>query len=208
MMRQMLRMVALMIGLLTAGQAEAAMVVQFSSANLGEFGSGTLGFSFTTSSAVTLADLDYLGPGASGGAVRLYNAAGTTLASATVLATDPTESTGGFTYNVHALAAPLVLAADRTYFVAGDLGGTLPPVDVQGLTVAGGITYNGGVFSTTVGTNPTTDTLGGIFNPAYFLVDFDLAPTAAVPEPSSLALCGIAGIVGLGVARARRRILG
>ncbi len=32
-----------------------------------------------------------------------------------------------------------------------------------------------------------------------------LVPTAAVPEPSSMALCGIAGILGLGFARARRR---
>ena len=36
--------------------------------------------------------------------------------------------------------------------------------------------------------------------------EFDnVATTAAVPEPSSLALCGIAGAAGLGMARARRR---
>jgi hypothetical protein len=34
---------------------------------------------------------------------------------------------------------------------------------------------------------------------------FQLSSPAAVPEPSSLAMCGLAGIVGLGVARLRRK---
>jgi PEP-CTERM motif len=37
-------------------------------------------------------------------------------------------------------------------------------------------------------------------------LQFNVAGPAAVPEPSSLALCGIAGVVGLVVARARRRV--
>ena len=41
---------------------------------------------------------------------------------------------------------------------------------------------------------------GHALNPATYLV-----PQASVPEPSSLALCGVAGAIGLGVARARRR---
>ena len=192
-----------------AGRAEAALALQFTSA-LPASNSGTnvtAGFSFTTGAAVTVASLDYILPGASGGAVRLYNAAGTTLASAKVLSTDPTESTGGFTYNVHTLAVPLALAANTTYYVAGDLPGghNNIPIFATGVTTVPGITYGAGVIQYPSFGNPTTDQDGGVFNPAYFSVNFDLGTAAAAPEPSTLVPASIAGLIGLGYARRRRR---
>jgi len=101
------------------GQARADLAIQFSSAQQTHGGGpASAGFSFTTTQAVSVASLDYISPGlGAGGAVRLYDPSGTTLASATVLGTDPTESTGGFTHEVHALATPLALAASTTYFI-------------------------------------------------------------------------------------------
>jgi hypothetical protein len=189
-----------------AGRAEATLAVQFSGADASGSGSpASIGFSFTTNSAVDVTALDFLTPGALGGDVRLYNAAGTTLASATVLATDPTESTGGFTYNVHAIA-PLELAANTTYYVAGDIPAETEnvPVRATGLTTAPAITYGAGVLQFPAFGNPTTDQDGAVFNPAYFTVNFDLSPALATPEPATIVPASIAGLIGLGYARRRR----
>src|SRR3954467_525899 len=80
----------------------------------------TFGFSFTTTSAIIIDALAYHTPGAGGGAVRLYNSAGTTLASALVLPSGPTATTGGYTYNLAPISL-LTLAAGSTYFVAADV---------------------------------------------------------------------------------------
>ncbi len=198
---------AVVLGMLAVGRAEAGLVAQFTSAQTAvSGGNNTFGFSFTTGSAVTVADLDYLTPGTGGRAVRLYDAAGTTLASAIVLATDPKESTGGFTYNVHALAKPLTLAANTMYFVAGDsVFGDVIPYSVTGLTIAGGITYDAGVSRGGYG-NPTSDVASATLNPAFFTVNFDLAPAVATPEPSTLAMvaAGVPVLLGLGYRRYRR----
>lgn len=192
---------------LMVGRADAELALTFTSAtSTGNIGDLTVGFSFTTTLAVNVAALDYILPGANGGNVRLYNAAGTTLASATVLATDPTESTGGFSYSVHALSSPLALAANTTYYVAGDIPDNHNniPILATGVTTVPGITYGGGVLSSSG--NPTTDAFGGGLNPAYFSVNFDLGPAVtAAPEPSTIALALSAVPVGIGVWLRRRR---
>jgi len=52
--------------------------------------------------------------------------------------------------------------------------------------------------------NGSTDTAGNNAGSNVAFMMFEPTITAAVPEPSSLALCGIAGLIGLGVHRARR----
>jgi hypothetical protein len=168
------------------------------------------GFSFTTNSAVAVGALDYILPGASGGVVRLYDGSGTTLASATVLSTDPTESTGGFTYNVHAIA-PVALAANTTYFVVADLPAdhNNVPIRAIGVTTNPAITYGMGVLQIGSFGNPTTDANSGFFNPGYFSPNFDLVSTA-VPEvdpgsaASALALLASGALILTG--RRRRRL--
>jgi hypothetical protein len=195
---------------LMVGRADADLALTFTraSSSTNSF-NDTFGFSFTTTSAVTVAALDYILPGANGGDVRLYNAAGTTLASATVLSTDPTESTGGFTYNVHTLSLPLALDAKTTYYVAGDLTGGHDniPIFAQGVTTVTGISYGGGVLQIGSFGNPTTDANVGSLNPAYFTVNFDLGTSVvSTPEPSTIALAISAIPVGLAVwARRRKR---
>lgn len=98
-----------------------------------------------------------------------------------------------------------------------------PPIDsasLENLT----FTYTGATLTTNTNFS-VTFTLNGLFTThqnnytsiTQFTADSGgvgqiettssvLTPVAAaVPEPSSLALCGIAGVVGLGVARLRRR---
>ena len=69
--------------------------------------------SFTTNQAITVVALDAYAVNAAGNQVRLYDSTGTTLASATVLPTDPIEGSPTQFFS-HAIT-PLSLAAGRTY---------------------------------------------------------------------------------------------
>src|SRR5262249_53846891 len=210
MRRCSLALVVLTLAGMAAGRAEAGLAVQFTSAAAAQ-NSGvdiSIGFSFTTNSAVSVIALDYILPGRSGGDVRLYDATGTTLASATVLATDPTESTGGFTYNVHAIA-PFNLAANTTYFVAGGF----PPRHHNHPGRAPGPPTDPAppprfcAFPPRTHPQPPTAPAGGGLTPAYFSVNLALAPTAA-PEPSTLAGGALAalGLIGYRLRRRQRTV--
>ena len=62
----------------------------------------SLGFRFTTNQAISVVALDAHVVNAAGSQVRLYDTSGTTLASATVLPTDPTEGSPTLFYS-HAI---------------------------------------------------------------------------------------------------------
>ncbi|HEY1686685.1 MAG TPA: DUF4082 domain-containing protein [Tepidisphaeraceae bacterium] len=81
----------------------------------------TLGWSFTTNQPITIDALDVYSDNMINvaGEVRLYNSVGTTLASAIVTTSDPSEGSP-FTFYSHPIT-PVNLAADQTYFVAEDI---------------------------------------------------------------------------------------
>ena len=167
-----------------------------------------VGWSFTTTQAITVSALDAWtgGTGQTSYNVRLYNAAGTTLASATVLNTDPIEGAPS-TFYKHAIT-PVALAASTTYYIAMDQVNGFMAENVSGLTTSPLINYTGEVYQAFgSGTNPTTDGTGGALNPGLFGPNFDATPTA-VPEPGSMILLGLAaGGVGFTAWLRRRRAL-
>lgn len=96
--------------------------------------------------------------------------------------------------------------------------------DFNGANTASGLTFTilGQTFS--LGSflpSPGTGFLGFVSTDAFTVVDVGSGPpsneiysldnltyvraAAAVPEPSSLALCGVGGLMGIGLARARRK---
>ena len=158
----------------------------------------SVGWSFTTKTAISITALDAFNVAAAGSPVRLYNSGGSTLASATVLNTDPTVGAPTSFFS-HAIS-PVPLAAG-TYFIAEDIVSSIPfQASASGLTTDAAITYGAGVSAVGFGLKPTTDFFGSPLNPGYFGPNFNFV---AVPEPSSLILCGL-GLVGL-VYVARRK---
>ena len=185
----------LTLGMAAAGcvpaNAAPILAAQFTSSqqSVANGTNASFGFSFTATSAVIIDALAYHTPGTGGGAVRLYNSAGTTLASALVLQSDPTATTGGYTYNMAAIT-PLALTAGSTYFIAADVPASTSIVlfAAVGLTTAPGISFGAGVAQAGFG-NPLSDVLN---QPnSYFTANFEVA--SATPEPASFGLLGIAG---------------
>lgn len=135
-------------GFLASGAAKAGIVLEYTSANTDSSAGYTLGWSFTTTQAVSVTALDVWSGSSIGGQtsfnVRLYNSAGTTLRSATVLNTDPIEG-APTTFYTHAVT-PLALAASTTYYIAMDedptfTNATFVQEGASGLTTNSGITY-------------------------------------------------------------------
>jgi len=150
------------------------------------------GFSFTTNRPITIDALAAAFPLANGMNVRLYNALGTIFATANVLPTDPTDGT----FNFHSIT-PVSLPIG-TFYVAADLVGGQPSYFLAtGLTTDPAIAFDGEVESAGLGTLPTSDAQGGVFNPGYFGPSFEIqSASSGVPEPSSSALLLI-GAFGL-----------
>lgn len=190
-------------------RAEATLVVNFANALLSNTGVDlTAGFSFTTTSALEVTSLAYFFPQGAGGAVRIFDQTGMTLASTVVLATDPTVATGNVTYNVRALNAPLSLAANALYYIVGDVPRSLTlsvlPRSASGVTIAPGVTYGSAVAGIGYG-NPTTDFSFGNLNPGAFNVNFEATPVIAVPEASPWIVWTVGGLIGV-IATAWRRV--
>ena len=197
-------------GFLASGAAKAGIVLEYTSANTDSSAGYTLGWSFTTTQAVSVTALDVWSGSSIGGQtsfnVRLYNSAGTTLRSATVLNTDPIEG-APTTFYTHAVT-PLALAASTTYYIAMDedptfTNATFVQEGASGLTTNSGITYGSAVAALGFGTNPTSLIVTNPTNPAWFGPNFDVA---SVPEPSSMILLVLAvGGVGFTASMRRRR---
>jgi hypothetical protein len=181
---------AVAFGFLAAGAAHADPVLEFTSTGTLSASDSSLGFSFTTNRAISVVALDAYAVNASGNQVRLYDATGTTLASATVLPTDPTE---GFPtpFFSHAIT-PLSLAAGRTYYVAEDYFSSDPDrlTFVTFTKIDPSIAYGAGVFAFGLGRNPTSSALPPFIRNGFFGPNFDVA---SVPEPSSL----VTGLTGM-----------
>ncbi len=99
----------------------------------------SIGWSFTTTTAISITALDAWNVAAAGSPVRLYNSGWTTLASATVLNTDPIVGAPTSFFS-HAIS-PVPLAAG-TYYIAEDIVAQTPTQwSVSGLTTAPAITF-------------------------------------------------------------------
>lgn len=129
--------------------------------------------------------------------VRLFDASGTTLASATVSKSDPVETAGSVSYYTHVISS-VTLAANTTYYIVQDASSTAAyDANVTSVAMAGGLTYGAGVAAAGTGQNPTSDSLGGSsFANKYFGPNFNIR---AVPEPSALVQLSLAGAIALGL---------
>ncbi|MBV9124132.1 MAG: hypothetical protein JO112_12300 [Planctomycetes bacterium] len=193
-----------LLGLLVPAAAHASpALTTTSTGNTTTFGSGSVGWAFTTGpTSVTVIALDAILQGQSSANVRLYDSSGTTLTSATVTTADPTE-TAGLTWYSQSIT-PFTLAANTTYYIAQDVTGGTVYIKTSTPTMTNGMTYIGGV-ATNFGTgqNPTSDVARGGNDPAYFGPNFD--PMAPVPEPSVYAMITACG-AALGSLRLWRRL--
>jgi hypothetical protein len=192
---------ALSFGFLAPGAAHADLAFEFTSTGTINASDASLGFRFTTSQAISVVALDVYGVNPAGTQVRLYNAAGTTLASATVLATDPIEGSPTPFFS-HAIT-PLSLMAGQTYYIAEDYREVDPdPLANATFTkIDPSVAYGSAVFAFGLGQNPTSNALNIPFlHNGYFGPNFDIA---TVPEPSSF-VTGLTAMA-LGLCRHWRR---
>jgi PEP-CTERM motif len=207
--RRIAIVMATALGLLAAEPARADLALEFTSGIEAQVtgGDAAVGWSFTTTEAITVTTLDAYDPGA-GEQVRLYDGSGTTLASATVLPTDPTVGSP-FAFYSQAIT-PVTLSANTTYYIAED---TTPSVNlylaVSGLTTESSITYDHGVYGI-AGSNPLTDSPNGTmyYSPDYFGPNFNgnVSLTVSSPEPSTFLIAGLGGMAFLVYARRHRRV--
>jgi len=159
----------------------------------------TLGYSFTTSTPLTINALGYWVDGLSNNhQVGLWTSTGTLLASTTVLSGDLTQDN----FRWHSIA-PLALAPG-SYVIGGEfLGNGNPfPFNATGITTISGYTYGNDLQIFGSGLNfPTVGPVG--YGPNGILAA-NFSVSTATPEPISLVVFGGLIVGGAGVAIRRR----
>lgn len=166
--------------------------------------SGTYGWSFTASQALTVVALDAFGPSPAGDDVRLYDGSLSGLASAVVTTSDPQSGTP--TPFFHHAITPVTLTSGSQYYIVEDGAVGLTQL-IYSATAALSplVTFDGLVFDAATGQKPTTNGGNGAFNDGYFGADFDVSGTPPpAPEPSTIAWHGV--LAGSGLVARRRRI--
>jgi Domain of unknown function (DUF4082)/PEP-CTERM motif len=173
----------------------------------------SLGWSFTTNTAITVSALGYynanltggvgLGAGCNCGDVGIFNSSGDLLASTTVTSSDPV--TGFFNYQA---ITPLQLAAGQMYYILAETGSSDYTWGVTGLTVNPVITFDSDAYvsGSTLAFGTTSSGYNATNGGAWFGPNFLASPTSAsAPEPSTLLLFGTVSVATLWVLRLRRR---
>ena len=189
-------LLAMGLVVLMAAPSLAGLAVDFTPtlANDGTVDSFSLGFQFTTTSAINVTALGYYDDLLNGLTqshdVGIYNSSGTLLVSTTVVNSDPLTSW----FRMHSIA-PTLLAAGQTYYIMGVTGAENYTFDPTGFAVDPSITFVADVFNnvpSAVLAFPN-DTAGvtGWFGPNF--------ATSAVPVPPTVLLLGsgLLGLVGL-----------
>jgi hypothetical protein len=199
-----------------AGQSKAALILETDydpnrnfNTHPGQpvrYDAGTYGYSFAVGSnplSVTTLATAYAG---AQGNVRIYEPGTTTnVALAFITGAQTDVSQNGNPYGYTAIT-PVLLSANTTYDIVWDnpfFGQAYSPQVPGSIVLNPDLTFGSGVSSLSIGAFPTTDQVGqgAYFGPSFVAA---LAP-AAVPEPSTLASAGIAGLIGCGVAWRRRK---
>lgn len=202
---------AAMALVLFSGAASATTAYEFTSAPISQDAPLSLGFSFTTSSALKVTALGYYDDGGNGLAqshnVGIFNTLGALVGSATVAAGTAATLDGHFRY---VAVTPFTLAAGQTYVAAATTGGSDDPwaYGSIGGSIAG-FTANPAI---SIGANAAlyhyqNDDVLRMPSQHYSNYSVYAGPnfqTAAVPEPASWAMM-ISGFGMVGaMARSRR----
>ncbi|MCX6623121.1 MAG: PEP-CTERM sorting domain-containing protein [Acidobacteria bacterium] len=194
---------ALVLGLAPAGlQAGFVTAVDYSGSTsllITSFSIPRLGYTFTVgSNPVNVVALGLnVGSTALGANVRIYrNGTTTNLLSATINNSDSLSGDGRFRYET---VSPYTLLASTSYTILADLPNSVTVrAHATGITTVSGITF---VAARGGGSGVPFPLNDGSGNGPYFGPAFELQ--AAVPEPSSFSLIGIA-ILAAGLWKARK----
>jgi hypothetical protein len=204
-------------GFLAAGSAAHADTIAFDftgGSNTSFFlnQSFTTGYTFTVNTPIDVTQLGVWDPVAGAPLTRnhpvgIWDQAGTLLGSATVLTTSP--MTAGFQF---VPVTPFELDPGQTYTIGAFYPNTGPDLDADqplrsnatGFTPAAAVSFgtNRNIFNNAGLTEPNANFPGS--NPAFFGPNFQfgpVAPSPPVPEPTTLVLFGLGGLIVLGVAR-------
>jgi len=186
-----------------AGGVALEFTSSFSTLEASAGAPATLGWSFTTTQAITVDALDALNVDAGGSVVDLWSSTGTLLASGTVLSTDPNEGSPMAFFEDS--ITPVSLAAGKTYYIDESVTSiaSFSYYNATGLTTNSAITYDAPVSALGVEMDPTSDFFVGLgATNGYFGPNFDIAASPTAPEPAN-AFLFLAGCCCLALLRLR-----
>ncbi len=180
----------------------------------------SLGFVFSTNSAVTVDELGYFevsgAPFQTSHSIGIFDSSGNLITSTTIDAGTAGSLDGDFRFqNI----TPVTLNAGATYTIAGTTGGNADPwaygnaypsdtITMQGLNTVGSINIgpNAAMFSSSSSlVDPTTHYSDFTL---YAGPNFEIADTTQTPEPASAALIAAAMFICIPVVIRRRWLSG